>query len=93
MAEDYAALIVDHSASVRRQIAAILRERLSVHEVLEAETPERALQLLQIDPGRPVRCVFTELESTGMSSGEFGRALRAIPATARAPLLLSLIHI
>lgn len=88
MSEEYAALIVDHSPTVRKHIAGILRERLAVCQVLEADTPERALQLLQCDPGRPVRCVFTELESGGMGADEFGRALRSIPATARAPMLV-----
>lgn len=88
MADGYAALIVDHSASARRYLAGILRDQLSVCDVLEADTPESALRMLQRDPGRPVRCVFTELEGAGMPAAEFGRALRAIPATARAPFLV-----
>jgi two-component system, chemotaxis family, chemotaxis protein CheY len=78
------ALIVDDSVSMRQMVAFTLGR--AGFDVLEAGNGQEGLG--QLDAGRPVDLVITDLNMPVMDGIEFIRQLRGRPASRRTPVLM-----
>ena len=81
------ALVIDDSASVRRDVLSILGENEDIGEILEAGNPDEALQLLMEHDGR-LQFIVSDWDPPGMPLSEFLEVIQCQPRFAGAPLLL-----
>lgn len=81
------ALVIDDSVSMRQYVMSILRQDCRVGEVLEAESPDHALRLLQQRDGN-LQFIVSDWNMPGMPLPDFLRSIQLRPRLAGAPVFL-----
>ncbi|MBI3771969.1 MAG: response regulator [Gammaproteobacteria bacterium] len=81
------ALVIDDSVSMRQYVASILRQDGRVGEIVEAESPDHALRLLQQHDGN-LQFIVSDWNMPGMPLAEFLKSLQLRPRLAGAPIFL-----
>lgn len=81
------ALVIDDSVAMRQYVTSILRQDGRVGEIIEAESPDHALRLLQQRDGN-LQFIISDWNMPGMPLAEFLKSLQLRPRLAGAPIFL-----
>lgn len=84
--DDYA-LIIDDSVTMRAMVAQTLRQGAYIDNIVEAECPDQALQLINQLPGK-MRLIVSDWNMPGMPLPDFMAIIEERPELALAPLFL-----
>ncbi|MEJ2552709.1 MAG: response regulator [Gammaproteobacteria bacterium] len=87
MSDNKFALVIDDSVSIRQQVVSILRGNDDVGEVLEADNPDQALEVLLQHDGN-LQFIVSDWNLSGMPLKELLKLIQYQPRLAGAPLLL-----